>query len=185
MRVDTCDCCMSFEMPSSTDVATSAATEVEQQFGAWVEQRISGAGRGATPLTAKPPNLTALMTLLWPLSLDGGLHVAYALGTAAGYEEDEEDPGRHTLKHPRAPLAKARHVLAMAGELAGKIARLKPVRLRVSRPSVVVGLLAESASAQATPEDRGLAQSILLTVLGQKKTRWTGVHPQLSQLTLF
>lgn len=130
---------------------------------------------------ARPQDLTALMTLLWPLSLDGGLHVAYALGTAAGYDEQDG----HDLKRPRGPLAKARHVLAMASEFAEKIARLEPVRLRVSRPSVVVDLLAESASAQATPEDRGLAQSILLTVLGQKRTRWTGAHPQLSQLTLF
>ena len=176
-RVDACSCGVIFEAPSPVQVVTAN----ELQFSTWVEQRIGVAGKETVDPPARPQDLTALMTLLWPLSLDGGLYVAYALGTAAGYDDQDG----HDLKRPRGQLAKARHVLAKASDFAENIARLEPIRLRVSRPSVVVDLLAASASAQATPEDRGLAQSILLTVLGQKRTRWTGVHPQLSQLTLF
>ncbi|KQU84551.1 hypothetical protein ASC78_08560 [Variovorax sp. Root318D1] len=116
------------------------------------------------------------------MSLDGGLHIAYALGTAAGYDEQIQREGLRQ----RAPLNKARQLLKMAAALADKMARLEPVRLRVQHPSVVVQLLAESASAQADPADRSLAYSILSAVLRQKaKSTWAGRNPQLSQLVLF
>ena len=88
--------------------------------------------------------LSALMTLLWPLSLNGGTQVAYALGTAAGYGADCATG----LKRSNKPMRKAQQILEMANGLAEKLARSESVALRVSCPSAVVQLLSDSACAE-------------------------------------
>lgn len=82
-------------------------------------------------------------------------------------------------------MTKARQMLNKAAYIAEKLSKLEPIHFRISRPSVVVNLLADSASAQSTKEDRSLAHSILMMALNQRSFRWTGSHPQLAQLTLF
>ncbi len=166
-----------------------APTTLEIQFAAWADGRI---GRGnddvasvlpmlASPLV-RPDALTALMTLLWPLSLNGGLHIAYALGTAASYDEQrQEAPPR-----PRTSQTKAQQVLYIANALAEKVIRLESVQFKSNGLGVVVQLLAESAGAQASPADRSLAQSILASVLNRKtRSKVSGLKPHLAQLPLF
>lgn len=164
-------------------------TPLEIQFPSWAAGRVSR-GSEETQLAlhagvsemVKPTGMTALMTLLRPLSLDGGFHIAYALGTAAGYDEQRQG----ISPRPKTPLKKAQQILCMANELAEKIARLEPVQFRVSRPSVVVQLLAESACAQGNSADRSMAQSILAAVLHHKiRTTLSGKNPHLAQLPLF
>lgn len=166
-----------------------AATSIETQFSKWVHQCIQKRyGEVVAPAQsgcdfAAPPNgLAALMTLLWPLSLNGGTQVAYALGTAAGYGADCATG----LKRSNKPMRKAQQILEMANGLAEKIARSEPVVLRVSCPSAVVQLLSESACSQENAADRSLAHSILGEVLQYKKRmNWHGSKPHLSQLPLF
>ncbi len=180
-----CSCGMKLSVSESLVVPT----QLEIQFATWVAGRIS---RGREEVRSesqinlsemsRPEGLTSLMTLLWPLSLDGGFHIAYALGTAAGYDEQRQG----VSPRPKTPLKKAQQVLCMANELAEKIARLEPVQFRVSRPSVVVQLLAESACAQGNSADRSMAQSILVAVLHHKiRTTLSGKNPHLAQLPLF
>lgn len=184
-RVGTCSCGVELAMSEPRPVACP----LEIQFAIWVDQRISrrseeirSASQFMVSEMARPESLTALMTLLWPLSLDGGLHIAYALGTAEGYDDQHQV----VTRRPKTPLRKAQQVLAMANELAEKIGRAEPVHFRLSRPSVVVQLLAESACAQGNSADRSLAQSILMEVLRyQKRATWSSLNPHLSQLALF
>lgn len=157
-------------------------TEVELQFATWasacVAHQCGISDHGATrPLHPHP-----LITLLWPMSLDGGMRLVYALGTAAGYEKSMSQAD---IK-PRAAMAKARYVLKLAGGLAQRIARLEPVKFEVRQPTVIIGLLAESLAAQAPDEDKSMVYSILRHVFYQSRsTRSKKVYPQLSQMALF
>lgn len=166
------------------DAALERPTSIELSFARWVGAHVEDGGIVDTE-SEQVPRLggeSALMTLLKPLSLDGGLHITYALGTASGYDEQhlEHEPRQ------RVPLKKARRLLRTADALAEKVLRLEPIHFRIQHPSVIVQLLAECASAQADQADRNLAHSLLLFVFRQKaRTSWAGRHPQLSQLPLF
>jgi hypothetical protein len=159
--------------------------DVEIQFAHWVRSCVTR----RIGVTEKPvrsaDSALPLMTLIRPLSLDGGLRVVYALGTAATYDKGKGDNATINCR-PRAAMSKARHVLASAAKLAEKIVRLDRVEFRITRPTAVIGLLAESMSAQDSPQDRSLAYSILYEVLKQKSvSSWRGTFPQLSQMNLF
>jgi TniQ len=180
--VNTCRCEHTFDASWTPE----AASPLEWQFALWMEARVlSGTATDLAPLPgafSRPEGLEPLIRLLWPLSLNGGLHITYALATASDY--DEAMPGR--TRERQTSLQKAQKLLRRANALAEKIVRFKPVRLRIHRPTVILHLLAEAASAQATIADRQLAQSILASLLSQKATsNWAGRNPQLSQMSLF
>lgn len=181
----TCSCHLEF----SAAEESATATALELQFAAWIDQQIekNTCLKDGTELLPPgnievPEKLTPLMRLVWPLSLNGGLCVTYALATAAGYDETSiSDELR-----PRAPLKKAQKILLNADQFAQRIQRQDEMRLRVRRPSVVVQLLGECISGDNPPADRTLAQSLLSNVLQIKsKAKWSGINPQLSQLSLF
>jgi hypothetical protein len=163
-------------------------TAVELQFSAWVEARLISS---VFPLStaAEIPEAhqindepAALMLLLEPLTLNCGLQITYALGTAASYDVEMKVPASRM----RSSLKKAARILSLANRLAEKIVRLEPVQFRISRPSAVIALLADSASARVSAADRSLARSILETILLTKsKIDWKGTHPQMSQLRMF
>lgn len=111
----TCSCGMELSMSEPLVKPTT----LEIQFATWVARWISrgsevvrSASQIDLPEMARPEGLTSLMTLLWPLSLDGGFHIAYALGTAAGYDEQR----LCVLPRPKTPLKKAQQVLRMAAQ---------------------------------------------------------------------
>lgn len=157
-------------------------TEVELQFATWASACVARQCGFSDQDATRPLSPHPLITLLWPMSLDGGMRLTYALATAAGYEKSMSQAG---IK-PRATMAKARYMLEAAAGLALRIARLEPVEFEVRQPTVIVGLLAESLAAQATAEDKSAAQSILYEVLTRRASvRWRGVYPQLSQISLF
>lgn len=181
----TCSCYL--ELPPQTE--QTQATPLEIQFSAWIEHRVLNE-QGLDVEVARPSLGTAefhaalvpLMQLIWPLSLNGGMHVTFALATAAGYE----NPPSPSAPRPRTPLKKAQHFLLKANEVAHQIGQQGELQLRIQRSSVVIQLLADCMFGGAPPADRHLAQSLLVTVLHQKrKTRWSGVNPQLSQMMLF
>lgn len=202
LLADRCDCCtrtISWNRPATHRCSCHMdlepreipilATPLEVQFSSWLDRKIAGDRNAADAVRQQssacddaPENSTPLMRLVWPLSLNGGMRVIYALATAAGYEEScpSNEP------RARSPLRKAQGVLSKADQFARRIGQTKDINLRVRRPSVVIQLLADCMSGQEPPADRNLAQSVLGTVLRQKqKTRWCGVNPQLSQLVLF
>lgn len=176
LRIGTCGCGMELSMSETFE----SPTQLEIQFSAWVKTRIGLSDQG--PQTTNQREVGALMTMLSPLSLDGGFHITYALGTAAGYDIHSQAEATR----PKTPLGKARQVLARGNELAEKITQGEVIHFRVNRPSVVVQLLAESACLQGNAADRSLAHSILSRVIQcNQRTNWSGVNPHLSQLLLF
>lgn len=182
-----CNC----RSPIAPGAVNTGVTPSEIQLASWIDQRVLGASiprhEGRNPIDHeleldRPDERTPLARLVWPLSLNGGLRIIYALATAAGYEESFSTP----LRRSRSPLEKARQIIAGADEIAQWLVQGKKINLRIHRPSVVLQLLAECMSANEPPADKCLAQSILTDVLRLKqKARWRSVNPQLSQLTLF
>lgn len=180
-----CICQLEFYPEGGTELAAP----LELQFANWIDLRIeTHAGTEACSkrllLESKgiPDQLEPLMQLVWPLSLNGGMHITYALATAAGYECLV--PSNQPRK--RAPIVKAQQILSTANELARRILHLDELQLRVRRPSVVIQLLADCMTGGAPTADRHLAHSLLVTVLQQnRKSRWSGANPQLAQLLLF
>lgn len=181
----TCSCHLNLQLHANPP----AAAALEVQFSSWLEGFIAGhrrrpheAHKQPLDITDAPEDATALMRLVWPLSLTGGMQVIFALATAAGYD----DSTRSMERRARTPLRKAQQFLASANDIAQKIGHADEILLRVQRPSVVIQLLADYIAENAPPADRHLARSILCTALRQKqKTRWSSVNPQLSQLMLF
>lgn len=180
-----CNC----HLPLLPAPESTMATRLEIQFSAWCQER-SRCTTGETAASFDPAkpcqqaegNLEPLMRLMWPLSLNGGMCLAYSLATAAGYEASLSQGSRR----PRKPLLKARHCLDSANSLAQLLGHPSNLQLRIRRPTVVIQLLADCMAGSAPAADRNMAQSLLATVLSQKrKTGWTGVNPQLSQLVLF
>ena len=181
----TCSCHLEF---SEAD-ESAPATPLEVQFAAWIDQQIEkntivkdGTERLTPDSIEALAELTPLMRLVWPLSLNGGLCVTYALATAAGYDETSSSGELR----PRTPLKKSQKILLNADQFAQKIQHQDEMHLRVRRPSVVVQLLSDCMSGREPPADRNFAQSLLSSILQIKsKARWSGSNPQLSQLSLF
>ncbi|WP_425723426.1 TniQ family protein [Hydrogenophaga sp. R2] len=180
-----CNCRLQFVLPPDA----SPATRLEVQFSAWCEEQSRCTSTEPVETSHptrlnRPPegDLEPLMMLVWPLSLNGGMHLAFSLATAAGYEASLPCAERRARK----PLMKARQCLERANALARLLGQSDKLHFRIRRPDVVIQLLADCMAGGAPAADRHMAQSILSTVLNQKrKTSWAGVNPQLSQLTLF
>jgi hypothetical protein len=179
--VDLCACGAKF----SESPLIESVDPLMVQFSCWMERKMQPSRDEVANEALRPQDLTALMELIWPLSLDGGLHITYALGTAAGYEVGVGPELGPIPSRSRAHLRKAQEILRRADKLAKNLVKREILSFRVSRPSVVIGLLAEAAAAQASPPDRSLAHSLLLTVMHQRSSKWSSAYPQLSQTSLF
>lgn len=122
------------------------------------------------------------MRLLRPLTLDGGLKMIYALGTA----ERSDASASHALQRKKTSIASARDVLLQAETMAGKLIAVEHVDVRKSSLSVIVNLLAESTKANTDAVDRSLALSLIYVLLRRGgRSNWKSRHPQLSQYELF
>ncbi|MFN4359346.1 MAG: TniQ family protein [Hylemonella sp.] len=152
----------------------SGPTSLELEVAAWTEARILGdeVVRGSH----------ALSRLISPLTLNGGLHLIFALGTAEKYDSD----GQGRAVRNRSSLAFTKQMLADASQLLEKLESGTSVELGISVPSVVLRLLAEVATSDASPEDRSLSHSLINVLLKMKaRSRSSSVLPQLAQIELF
>lgn len=150
---------------------------VETQIAAWVRQHT--ANRKTDHLSGHE---CGLMTMVKPLSLNGAFHIAFALGTAALYVL----PAVGGIGRPKSPLAKAQMVLGAANQMAERILNGDSIQLTVRRPTVVINLLAEACHAEFSSADQSLAQSVFFKLFGHtSKARWSGVHPAMSQISMF
>jgi hypothetical protein len=172
-RLSSCSCSAPLERLENNE----AVKPVESQFAAWVDRHI---GRNLDIKLNERP--TALTVMLEPLSLNGGFHIAHALGTIANYVlPKQESRGRSKL-----PLDKARVGLTYANNIAERILNGDPIHLSIKRPSVVANLLAEACSTEFTVADQSLAQSVFHVLFGHtSKCRTTGVNPNMAQMPLF
>ena len=154
-----------------------APSLAESQVAAWVLQHIDNRriDHGSGPECG-------LIAMLKPLSLNGGFHIAFALGAAAHYVL----PAVSGLGRTKSPLAKAQMVLGAANQMAERILNGDSISLTVRRPTVVINLLAEACQAEFSPADQSLGQSVFFKLFGHtSKARWSGVHPAMSQIAMF
>lgn len=175
--VDVCQCGWSLVFQA----APAPASVNEMGVSAWIAEKL----RIGSPLYQldRWADLNGpLVRLLQPLSLNGGLHLIHALGAAAQVDEG----ARVSYIREKSSIAAARDVLARAGRVVERIDRGEPAAFRVSKMSVIVQLLAESASAQRAAADRSLAHSLISAFLRQGgRSSWKSRYPQLSQLEMF
>ncbi|MCY1211248.1 TniQ [compost metagenome] len=123
-----------------------------------------------------------LAALFRGISLDGVMRVAYALATAAAYDQDLPVQYRE-----RGLLCKDRQTVALVVAFGAKVARQESLRLRKHRPSVLMDLLGDiSDSRTVMPADQSLAQSMLRGLLANPPTsKMASKHALLAQRALF
>lgn len=123
-----------------------------------------------------------LSRLLVPLTLDGGLHLLYALGTAGSYQQTDLPPSERI----KSSIAAAQELLFSAANFVDTVGEAEPANVRIKGLTVAIQLLAESTSAKSSSADRSLAQSLISSLLRHRnRSNWKSRHPQLSQMELF
>lgn len=183
-RLDACQCGWAFNGQGSE----VPPTDLSLRVSAWLCDQLDERGVGASAvLSLSPasmrPGEQALLNLVRPLSLNGGLHLLYALASAERSLRGEGEP----FERKKASSRAARAVVEQAGMLVARIQAGEILRFRPSGVRVVTQLLAQTASHQREPADRSLAHSIIREYLRQRagRSNWTGLYPQLSQFELF
>jgi TniQ len=125
---------------------------------------------------------STLMKMIWPMSLDAGLLITYALSTAAGspFVAPSASPSSRTT------LERAQAALNAANELATQLQDEQAARMYIGSSKKSFELIASCLTHDFSAADRGFAQSLLAMLIKQYKTqRWSSTKPQLSQLMLF
>jgi hypothetical protein len=160
---------------------------VEFEFERWVQLQIRSRSLDPT-LCAEALSMhktthpsSALMKMIWPMSLDAGLLITYALSTAAG------SPFVAPSASPRSrpSLERAQAALNAANELATQLREQHSAQMYIGSSKKAFELIASCLTHDFSAADRGFAQSLLATLIKQYKTqRWSSAKPQLSQLSL-
>lgn len=183
-RLDTCQCGWTWRDRGNSDglppIALAVAAWIRDRMGSRAMRRAQFSAIPALPLG---PHERALLNLMGPLSLNGGLHLLYALASAERCLLGNGEP----FERKKTSIKAARDVMRQAADLVGRIWAAEPLRFRPSGVTVVTQLLAQAATHQADPADRSLAHSIIVEYLRQRtgRSNWRGRYPQLSQLEMF
>jgi hypothetical protein len=172
----------------SLSQSTYQPQEVEFEFERWVQLQVRMKSLDAS-LCAEAASMhktthpsTALMKMIWPMSLDAGLLITYALSTAAG--SPFVTPS--TLPTNRPSLQRAQAALNAANGLATQLHGQLSAQMYIGSSKKAFELIASCLTHDFSAADRGFAQSLLATLIKQYKTqRWSSSKPQLSQLSLF
>lgn len=161
---------------------------VEFEFERWVQLQIRLRSLDPT-LCAEAVSMhktthpsSALMKMIWPMSLDAGLLITYALSTAAGspFVAPSASPSS------RPSLERAQAALNAANELATQLHEEQAAKMYIGSSKKAFELIASCLTHDVSAADRGFAQSLLAMMIKQYKTqRWSSAKPQLSQLGLF
>ncbi len=173
-------------LPLSTP--TYQPQTVEFEFERWVQLQVRSKSLDPT-LCAEALSMhktthpsSALMKMIWPMSLDAGLLITYALSTAAGspFVAASASPSS------RPSLERAQAALNAANQLATQPHEQHSAQMYIGSSKKAFELIASCLTHDFSAADRGFAQSLLTMLIKQYKTqRWTSVKPQLSQLLLF
>ena len=125
---------------------------------------------------------SALMKMIWPMSLDAGLLITYALSTVAGspFLAPSASPSS------RPSLERAQAAINAANQLATQLHEHQVAQMYIGSSKKAFELIASCISHNFSAADRGFAQSLLTLLIKRYKTqRWASAKPQLSQLGLF
>jgi hypothetical protein len=161
---------------------------VELEFERWVQLQIRLKSLDPT-LCAEALSMhktthpsSALMKMIWPMSLDAGLLITYALSTAAGspFVAPSASPSS------RPSLERAQAALNAANQLATQLHEEQAAQMYIGSSKKAFELIASCLTHDFSAADRGFAQSLLAMLIKQYKTqRWSSAKQQLSQLSLF
>ncbi len=161
---------------------------VEFEFERWVQLQIRSKSLDhnlcaeALSMHKTTHPSSALMKMIWPMSLDAGLLITYALSTAAGspFVAPSASPSS------RPSLERAQAALNAANELATQLHEEQAAQMYIGSSKKAFELIASCLTHDFSAADRGFAQSLLAMLIKQYKTqRWSSAKPQLSQLGLF
>jgi hypothetical protein len=167
--------------------STCQPHEVEYEFERWVQLQVRlrsldtnlCAEAAAMHRTTHPS--TALMKMIWPMSLDAGLLITYALSTAAG--SPFVTPSASPTSRPS--LQRAQAALNAANVLATQLYDQYAAQMYIGSSKKAFELIASCLTHDFSAADRGFAQSLLTLQIKQYKIqRWSSAKPQLSQLIL-
>lgn len=185
-RPNPCVCSCWSPLPLSK--STYEPQEVEFEFERWAQLQVRLKSLDAN-LCAEAASMhktthpsSALMKLIWPMSLDAGLLITYALSTAAGspFVTPSMSP------NSRPSLQRAQAALNAANELATQLHEQHFAQMYIGSSKKAFELIASCLTHDFSAADRGFAQSLLTTLIKQYKTqRWSSAKPQLSQFALF
>ncbi len=185
-RPNPCVCSCWSPLPLSK--STYEPQEVEFEFERWAQLQVRLKSLDAN-LCAEAASMhktthpsSALMKLIWHMSLDAGLLITYALSTAAGspFVTPSMSP------NSRPSLQRAQAALNAANELAIQLHQQHFAQMYIGSSKKAFELIASCLTHDFSAADRGFAQSLLTTLIKQYKTqRWSSAKPQLSQLGLF
>ncbi|OGQ60219.1 MAG: hypothetical protein A3J24_09900 [Deltaproteobacteria bacterium RIFCSPLOWO2_02_FULL_53_8] len=161
-----------------------APSTLEREFSRWCATKVCTPGSSIEMDLVACPSADdlPLIRLVQPLSLQGGLSLVYALGTA-----DRCSQGDFTVTHrKKSSIGAAQEVLRRGSALLAQVQEGNAVDFKTSSLSVVMKLLAESAAASNQSADKSLAYSLVNKMLryGGRST-WKSRYPQLSQMDLF
>jgi len=180
----TCNCFA----PLSHSLSPHQPKTVELEFEQWVELQSrlkssdSKLSLEATGHQRTVNPSSALMQMIWPLSLNAGLLITHALSTAAGSALIPHPSSRQN----QSQLQRAQAALHGANELAVLIREKSSASMHIGASKKAFELIAACLTHDFSPADRSFAQSLLSTLSKRYKTqRWSSAKPQLSQLLLF
>lgn len=197
-RCSACDAALRWNRPAPSvckcwsplplSQSTYQPHKVEFEFERWVQLQVRlksldanlCAEAAAMYRTTHPS--TALMKMIWPMSLDAGLLITYALSTAAG--SPFVTPSTSPTSRPS--LQRAQTALVTANVLATQFHEQHAAQMYIGSSKKAFELIASCVTHDFSAADRGFAQSLLAMLIKQYKTqRWSSAKPQLSQFALF
>ena len=159
-------------------------SDVHSEIAVWITtkfQRANAQEPTPRPKSARSPT-SLLGRLLAPMSLDGGLQLVCALAAAGtGMHTESVEASRKKLGLPN-----ARQTVGVAQAMLQSLLQAGGPPIALRRNTVAIGLLTGAIEVSLNSADRSMAMSILTTLLRQGgKTRSSGAHPQLAQMSLF
>jgi hypothetical protein len=179
-----CKCWSQLSLSSSTYQPQVVEFEIERwvQLQMWSKSLDPNLCAEAASMQKSTRPSSALMKMIWPMSLDAGLLITYALSTAAG--SPFLAPSASLSCRPS--LERAQAAINAANQLATQLHEHQVAQMYIGSSKKAFELIASCISHNFSAAVRGFAQSLLTLLIKRYKTqRWSSAKPQLSQLGLF
>jgi len=156
-------------------------TLLDIEFAQWVSGALEGPSspEKSTSGSLLFQSTHTIVHLLAPLTLQGGLSLVQALGTAQRCSQGDFI----VCDRRKSSLLAAHETLYRASTFLATVLGFAPIRIKAAKLSVVVKLLAENAASHCQAADRSLALSVLQKLIQYKgRSGWDSPHPHLSQI---
>ena len=188
-RCNTCHSALRWRRPSpsacrcwsqlSLSSSTYQPQVVDFEFERWVQLQMRSksldpnlCAEAASMQKSTRPS-SALMKMIWPMSLDAGLLITYALSTAAG----SPFLALSASLSCRPSLERAQAAINAANQLATQLHEHQVAQMYIGSSKKAFELIASCLSHNFSAADRGFAQSLLTLLIKRYKTqRWSRLN---------